>query len=362
MREKLNYLIYNFDSTQKISNFVPHKERNMCDKEEQIWFAVGCTSPQKELRVRDDARQYGLEAFVPLKYEVKTVRGQKQRALVPALAGLMFVKGTEEEVKDYIRNFAHYNVYIRKSNFSNKEDYLTVPTKAMENFIAVTEHREEKITFFRPEEISLQQGDRIRIKGGLYDGREGIIMRIKGKRNRHLVVQIPGVLIAAVELEPEMLELVDGTQNRWSSESNLSSLKNCRVVTEEDKVKAQKAQKEPQIREKPSKNIDKDKKLLMELTQRLLFEIPDKYQQENEYYLLLSEMRRCRERLKTFKGFTATTEAELALPMYLAAVKLQEGVTEAEMRLKNAIEKLKDTSKLKAQCIEMLEKTSHRNH
>ena len=362
MREKLNYLIYNFDSTQKISNFVPHKERNMCDKEEQIWFAVGCTSPQKELRVRDDARQYGLEAFVPLKYEVKTVRGQKQRALVPALAGLMFVKGTEEEVKDYIKNFAHFNVYMRKSNFSNKEDYLTVPTKAMENFIAVTEHREEKITFFRPEEISLQQGDRIRIKGGLYDGREGIIMRIKGKRNRHLVVQIPGVLIAAVELEPEMLELVDGTQNRWSSESNLSSLKNCRVVTEEDKVKAQKAQKEPQIREKPSKNIDKDKKLLMELTQRLLFEIPDKYQQENEYYLLLSEMRRCRERLKTFKGFTATTEAELALPMYLAAVKLQEGVTEAEMRLKNAIEKLKDTSKLKAQCIEMLEKTSHRNH
>ena len=373
MRGKNKYLGYFFDSTQKNSNFVAHKERNMCDKEEQIWFAVGCTSPQKELRVRDDARQYGLEAFVPLKYEVKTVRGQKQRALVPALAGLMFVKGTEEEVKDYIRNFAHYNVYIRKSNFSNKEDYLTVPTKAMENFIAVTEHREEKITFFRPEEISLQQGDRIRIKGGLYDGREGIIMRIKGKRNRHLVVQIPGVLIAAVELEPEMLELVDSTQNRWSSESNLSSLKNCRVVTEEDKVKAQKAQKdnkgtristntakEPQIREKPSKNIDKDKKLLMELTQRLLFEIPDKYQQENEYYLLLSEMRRCRERLKTFKGFTATTEAELALPMYLAAVKLQEGVTEAEMRLKNAIEKLKDTSKLKALCIEMLEKTSHR--
>lgn len=36
----------------------------------------------------------------------------------------------------------------------------------------------------------------------------------------------------------------------------------------------------------------------MELAQRLLFEIPDKYQQDNEYYLLLFEMRRCRERLK----------------------------------------------------------------
>ena len=88
---------------------------------------------------------------------------------------------------------------------------------------------------------------------------------------------------------------------------------------------------------------------------RLLFEIPDKYQQENEYYLLLSELKRARERLKTFKGFTPATEAELALPMYLAAVKLGEGVPEAEERLRKAVEKLKDSSKLKAKCLRFLE-------
>lgn len=294
----------------------------MEEMEEQIWFAVGCTSPQKELRVRDDARQFGLEAFVPLKYEVKSKKGQKYRTLVPALAGLMFIKGTEDELKDYIFNHAHYHVYIRKSTFSNKDEYLTIPTKAMEEFIAVTENHEEHVTYFRPEEISLQEGDRIKIKGGLYNGREGIIMRIKGKRNRHLVVQIPGALIAAVELTPEIVETPATT-----------------------------------LREKPSKDIDKDKKFLLEIAQRLLFEIPDKYQQENEYYLLLSELKRCRERLKTFKGFTPATEAELALPMYLAAVKLNDGIPEAELRLKNAIDKLKDTSKLKALCKELLEKT-----
>ena len=296
---------------------------------EKIWFSVGCTSPMKELRVRDDARQFGLEAFVPLKYEVKTIKKQKYRALVPCLAGLMFIKGTEDEVKDYIMNHAHYPVFIRKSTFSNKEEYLTVPTKAMEDFIAVTESHEEHITYFRPEEISLQEGDKIRVKGGLYDGREGVIMRIKGKRNRHLVVQIPGMLIAAVELQPEMIE---------------------RPL---DKL-------EVTSRERPSKDVDKDKKLLLEIAQRLLFEIPDKYQQENEYYLLLSELKRCRERLKTFKGFTPSTEAELALPMYLAAVKLEENVPQAEERLLKAIEKLKDSSKLKALCKELLEKIKAR--
>ena len=72
------------------------------NREEQTWYSLGCTIQQRELRVRDDVRKYGLGAFVPLRYTVKTVRGQKQRALVPALSGLIFAKGTLEEVKDYL--------------------------------------------------------------------------------------------------------------------------------------------------------------------------------------------------------------------------------------------------------------------
>lgn len=294
-------------------------EKSVKDIDEEVkWYSVGCASPQKELKVRDDARQRGLEAFVPLVYQVKTHKKQKYRALVPALPGLMFIKGTEKEVKDYM-NKSLFPVYMRKSTFTNKEEFLTIPSQAMENFIAVTEKNEEHITYFRPEEISLQAGDRIIVKGGLYDGREGIIMRIKGKRNKHLVVQIPGMLIAAVELKPELVA--------YSSHH-----------------------------ERPSKDVEKDKKLLMETAKRLLFEIPDKYQQENEYYLLLSELKRTKERLKTYKGYTPTSEAELALPMYLAAVKLNDTIPEAEERLRNAIDKLKDSSKLKATCIEYLNK------
>ena len=313
------------------------------NREDKIWYSLGCTSPQRELRVRDDVRKYGLEAFVPLRYTVKTVRGQKRRALVPALSGLIFAKGTLEEVKDYLKE-AHYPVYIKRSTFSNKEDYLTVPTKAMEDFIAVTESHEEHVTYFRPEEISLQAGDRIRIKGGLYDGREGVIMRIKGKRNRQLVVQIPGFIAAAVEISPEMLEFTRKEEGGR------------RMDLETRKEEGGRRKEDTFLREKPSKDVEKDKKLLMETAERLLFEIPDKYQQENEYYLLLSELRRARERLKTFKGFTPAREAELALPMYLAAVKLEDGVSEAEERLRKAMEKLKDSSKLKAKCKEYLER------
>ena len=306
------------------------------------WFAIGCLSPRKELKIRDDARQQGFEAFVPLRYEVKTIKGQKQRALVPAISGLLFVKGALDEIKEYVIK-APFQAYIRKSNFSNKTDYLVIPTKAMEDFIAVTEKHEEHVTYFRPEEISLRIGDQIRIRGGLYDGREGVITRIKGKRNRHLVVQIPGVIYAAVEMTPDLIEMEDG---RWMMDDGRRKMDGTNDTNDTN------------IREerwRRSKDVDNDKKRLMEIAQRLLFEIPDKYQQENEYYLLLSELKRIRGGLVTFKGYTPASEAELALPMYLAAVKLQEGVSEALERLQKAVVKLKDSSKLKAKCIEFIE-------
>ena len=293
----------------------------MVEDNEIRWYAIGCTSKAKELKVRDDIRKFGLEAFVPLRYQIKTIKHQKQRALVPAIPGLMFAKGTKDELKDYIQNHANFVVYMRKSTFSNKEDYLTVPTKDMENFIAATEDHEAHITYFRPEEINLQAGDRIRVQGGIYEGKEGVIMRIKGKRNKQLVVQIPGMLVAAIEMTPELVEPQQDT-----------------------------------IKENPSKNIEADKKLLYDYAHRLLFEITDKYKEDTEYYLLQSELKRARARLTTFKGFTAATEAELALPMYMAAVVLDDGIAEAEERLVKAIERLKDTSKLKAKCQEMLEK------
>lgn len=306
---------------------------NLRDENEQFWFVMGSKNHMKELQIRDEARTKGLEAFVPITYAYKTVRGQKQRKLIPAINGYIFVKATTKELEHLITN-SHYAIFPKKSTFTGREDFLIVPNHDMENFIAVIEKAGEHINYFKPDEISLNPGDKIRIQGGFYDGCEGIITRIKGKRNKHLVVQITGVLIAAIELSPEMIELPN----------------------EKQKVKSEKCFDRIGNRERPSKDIDKDRKLLLELAQRLLFEIPVNYQQENEYYLLLSELKRTRERLKTFKGYTPASEAELALPMYLAAVKLDDNVQQAEERLLKAVEKLKDSSKLKATCLDYINK------
>jgi hypothetical protein len=164
-------------------------------------------------------------------------------------------------------------------------------------------------------------------------------MRIKGKRNKQLVVQIPGMLVAAIEIEPELVELPStgsGTEKKRSLD-----------VARDD------------IRERPSKDVEGDKKLLYEHAHRVLFEITGRYQENEEYYLLMSEIKRARARLASFKGFTPATEAELALPMYMAAVALGEDVDKSRERLEKAIARLKDTSKLKAKCLDIMQKCNN---
>jgi transcription antitermination factor NusG len=293
----------------------------MMDENEIRWYVIGSVTRGRELRIRDELRRDEHECFVPLQYEVKKVRGHRQRILVPAVTGLIFVRGTFDEVREAIR-FRRDGLYIRKSTFSNKEDYLSVSEHDMRNFIAVTEQAGEKITYYNPDEIQLQVGDKIRVNGGLYDGCEGVILRIKGKRRRQLVVSIPGVVYAAVEMEPELIELATPEQQESSPE------------------------KAP--KEKPrSRNIEEDKKLLYDLARRLLFEVPTSYQHEKEYYLWVSELRRVRERLMPIKGYLAAQEAELALPLYLAAVKLEDDVEAAEQRLRKVMDRLQDKSFLK---------------
>ena len=273
------------------------------DEKEVRWYVIGSVTRRRELKIRDELRRDEHECFVPLQYEVRKVGGQRRRIMVPAVPGLIFLRGTLEGVKEAIK-FRSDGLYIRKSTFSNKEDYLSVSEHDMRNFIAVS--------------------DKIRVNGGMFDGREGVIMRIKGKRRRQLVVSIPGIVYAAVELEPELLELISPEKNGDTKE----------------KTPKENAPKERHR----NKNIDEDKKLLFELAHRLLFEVPTSYQHEKEYYLWISELRRVRERLLPFKGYIAAQEAELALPLYLAAVKLGEDVEAAEQRVRKVMDRLNDIS------------------
>ena len=280
------------------------------------WYVLGSVSRGQELKIRDALRRESLDCFVPLCYKVKAIRGQRKRLLVPAISGLMFIRGELDDLKELLR-YRKQGLFLRKSTFSNREEYLTVSDKDMQNFMAFAAQAGEHIRYYRPEEIQLRPGDKIRVNGGMFDGREGVIQRIKGHRHKQLIVSIPGIVFAAVELTPDLVEMVGGDD----------SAKQCQ----------------------PSKHAEEDTKALLALAKRLLFEISTSFQQEKEYYLLVSEMKLTYQRLQPIKAYLPAKEAELALALYLAAVKLEAAsdIATYEQRLRAAIEKLQHTSLLK---------------
>ena len=299
------------------------------DNTEVKWYVLGSLSTQKELVVRDDLRRSGLESFVPLQFKMKRVRNLQHHTLKPAITGLIFVKANKEDIKEFIRTSRHA-LYMRKSTFSNKKEYLTVPNKQMENFITATEQNYGNVTYYTPDEISLHEGDIVKVPLGSKEY-EGEIMRVKGKRSKQLVVSIPEVAIAAIELTPEILQLIEKYGNKRNEE---------RRKKQEDTKKKREEERGARSEQK-TKNLEMDKKLLFDTAFRLLFIIPDKYLNEAEFYITFNELKRIRKRISTYRGVIPIAEGELALAMYLASVKLDIEVEEAKERMKNAIERLK---------------------
>ena len=277
-------------------------------QEERRWYVL-TTLFRKEVKVRDDMRRLGFDCYVPMKYELKQIGTKKKRKFIPAINDMVFVNSTKTAIDDYLKQ-CRETVFFRTSGRKGHHELLTIPDRDMENFMKVTQQVEEKLSYYRPEEIKLSVGDKIIVHGGAFDGVEGILVRLPGKRNKQLVVSIPDISIVAVSLSPELVELVDQPV-------------------------------------KKSTDIDGDMKLLFQLAYEKLFAAPNRITQENEYNILIAELRRTLLRVQPFKGYTAQRQAELALPVYMATKALDLDDNTATLRLLSAVNALKETSMLR---------------
>ena len=91
------------------------------------WYVLRATYA-RELKVKDQINDHGLRSFIPMMW--------KDKKLVPAITGLVFVNATREQIDRYIRSFGDdrpVNYYWDRT--ANRP--LTVPDKAMEDFISV---------------------------------------------------------------------------------------------------------------------------------------------------------------------------------------------------------------------------------
>lgn len=174
---------------------------------ENHWY-VFSVSYRKELHIRDELQRLGLDAYVPMRYCLQTVHGKKVRRQVPTVYGFVFVKGCRKQLLEYRETSQLRQYMFLKSHRMGDGtlQYVYVRDNEMANFRKLNEIKGAKLTYYKPEELRLARGEKVKIMDGPFEGITGIIQRLPHKRGQYLVVSLPDVAIAAVSIKPNYIK------------------------------------------------------------------------------------------------------------------------------------------------------------
>lgn len=175
------------------------------------WFAMSAPY-RNELKAQADIEAAGLRCFIPMRWELRTNGNTKKRVRVPVLHNLLFVRGTEEQLKEF-KTVRNYIQYLMRPTLDGRREKIIVPDRQMDQFIRVCESDDDSLRYLEPEEVNLRKGAKVRIIGGAFDGAEGQFIRVKGARNRRFVVTITGLAAVSVEVAPDLIEVLDRTSS-----------------------------------------------------------------------------------------------------------------------------------------------------
>ena len=146
-----------------------------------------------------------VEYFTPMKSKLVVVKGKQIRKEVPCIPDLLFVYDSREVLDPIIDEVPTVQYRWVRNKY---REPMVVSDAEMERFIhAVSVSGIPK--YYLPEEITPAMLNRkIRILGGPLDGYEGTLLTLRGSKVKRLLVEIPGLLLAGVEVNPDYIQFI----------------------------------------------------------------------------------------------------------------------------------------------------------
>lgn len=154
------------NSTDSILNKNNPTASSTANVEEAVWFLMRAAYG-KEKKAKDFLEAKGIKTFLPLQTQTYIYKGKKKHRQVSLIPNFLFVKSSEEEMKQYIGKgeldfFHHYYV----------------------------PHKDDRGR-------SLGKNDVVKIVDGKFAGLEGYVCRIKGQSRIGIVVNGVGTIFTA---------------------------------------------------------------------------------------------------------------------------------------------------------------------
>ena len=170
------------------------------------WYVLR-VSYSRELKIKALLDEKGIQTFVPMVYRKYTVDGKTQKKLVPAVSNLCFVYWHRQGIDNFIAGYGEKSpVHYYWDRTAGRP--MTVPAKAMEDFIKVASTLDEDLIYITEISEKLREGQSVKVKSGSFAGVTGKIVRIR--KSRRILVELPGMLaVASTYVSPENVEIVD---------------------------------------------------------------------------------------------------------------------------------------------------------
>lgn len=146
-----------------------------------------------------------IKCFTPMIWKTFISKGKRILKEVPFMQDLLFVYDSRRVLDPIVERIATLQYRFVKGG---KRMPMTVRTEDMDRFIKAVSTM-ERPNFYTPEEIKPSMiGKKVRIVGGPLDGYEGYLQKIQGSKVKHLFVELPNLLTAAVEVDPEYIQVL----------------------------------------------------------------------------------------------------------------------------------------------------------
>lgn len=147
----------------------------------------------------------GLEVFTPMYWRLSVRHGRRIREERPFLSDLLFVHATRPALDAYVEVVPTLQYRYVRGGYCLP---MTVADDEMERFIRAVRSTDSPRYYLPGELTPAMYGSRVRIVGGPLDGYEGRLLSVRGTRVRRLLVDIPNLLTAGIEVAPEYIQVM----------------------------------------------------------------------------------------------------------------------------------------------------------
>ena len=175
----------------------------LVDPKTVFWYVLFAANG-KATKISEYLKTTNIEHFFPFYYKEKQVNdGQRvKRSLQPLLGNLVFVKSSKECLDPLLKEIKQQlsidsDLYYR---YLGSKKLIIVPELQMQRFIAIAGSNSDQIIYLSNEEVNMSKGTKVRVTGGIFEGVEGIFIRIQG--DKRVVVTIPNLLSVATAFIP----------------------------------------------------------------------------------------------------------------------------------------------------------------